>query len=114
MTIRAFFFNRLNEDGEGEDHERRVREVDHRTARSIAAIVSNEVVSVEGPVCDAGIPHDYIELVEITDVDADPADLPGREEYVARIRAYVGPADAVVGTVIESPSDGTTLRRPVF
>jgi hypothetical protein len=104
MTTRVFFFNRLHEGVAGEDYERWVREVDYPKARSIPAIVSYEVVKVDGPLRDAGVPYDYIEVVEITDVDAyraDLADLPGREEFVAQIRSFIGPANAVVGTVIE-------------
>lgn len=104
MTSRVFFFNRLNENVAAADYERWVREVDYPTARSIPAIASYEVVRVDGPLRDAGVPYDYIEVVEIADVDAyraDLAGLPDREEFVAQLRSFVGPADAVMGTVVE-------------
>jgi hypothetical protein len=104
MTTRVFFFNRLNHGIDGKDYERWVREVDYPTARSIPAIVSYEVVRVDGPLRDSGVSYDYIEVVEVTDIDAYRADLdelPGRDDFVEQIRSYIGPADAVVGTLIE-------------
>ena len=104
MTTRVFFFNRLNEGVTGEAYEEWVRETDYPKARAIPAIVSYEVVRVDGPLRDSGVPYDFIEVVEVTNIDsyrADLAGLPGRDEFVTQIRSYIGHADAVIGTVIE-------------
>jgi len=104
MTTRVFFFNRLVDGVEGADYERWVKETDYPLARNIPSIISYEVVRVDGPLRDSGVPYDYIEVVEITDREsysADLADLPGREQFIAEIRSFVGPPDAVVGTLIE-------------
>jgi hypothetical protein len=101
---RVFFFNRLRDGVEGADYERWVREVDYPKARSIPSVRSYEVVRVDGPLRDAGVDYDYIEVVEIDALDSYRADLttlPGREEFVEELRSYVGPADAVHGTLIE-------------
>ena len=103
MTM-VFFFNRLSEGVEGADYERWVREVDYPKARSIPSVRSYEVIRVDGPLRDSGVDYDYIEVVEIEDLDhyrSDLAALPGREEFVTELRSYVGPADAVHGTLIE-------------
>ena len=101
---RVFFFNRLREGVDGSDYERWVREVDYPKARAIPSMVSYEVVRVDGPLRDSGVDYDYIEVVEVTDLDSyrsDLGDLPGREEFVTELRSFVGPADAVHGTLIE-------------
>jgi hypothetical protein len=104
MTTRVFFFNRLAEGADPAEYERWVREVDYPKARSIPSIRSYEVVRVEGPLRDSAVPYDYVEVVEVSDVDSyrsDLASLPGRESFVAELRAFVPTADAVVGTLIE-------------
>lgn len=104
MTTRVFFFNRLAADADPTQYERWVREVDYPKARSIPAIRSYEVVRIDGPLRDAGVPYDYVEVVEVTDVDAyraDLASLPGRDQFVAELRGFIPSADAVIGTLIE-------------
>ncbi len=98
------FLNRLVEGAIGADYERWIVEMDYPTARSIPSIISYEVMQVEGPLEDSGLDYDYIEIVEVTDIDAyrsDLATLPGRERFIEEIRSFVGPAEAVFGTVIE-------------
>jgi hypothetical protein len=104
MTTRVFFFNRLNTGVSGADYERWVREVDYPKARAIPSIVSYDVVRVDGPLRDSGVPYDYVEVVEVSDLEsyrAELASLPDRETFVADLRSFIGPADAVHGTVIE-------------
>jgi len=101
---RVIFFNRLVEGVAGADYEHWVVDKDYPTARSIPSIISYEVVRVEGPLRDQGLDYDYIEIVEVTDIDAYRSDLdalPGRERFIEEIRSFVGPAEAVFGTVIE-------------
>lgn len=104
MTTRVFFFNRLARGADPEAYERWVRDVDYPKARAVPSIRSYEVVRVDGPLRDTGIPYDYVEVVEVTDLDAYRADLaalPGREQFVAELRSFIPSADAVVGTLIE-------------
>ena len=104
MTTRVFFFNRLREGVEGADYERWVRDVDYPKARSIPAIQSYEVVRLDGALRDDDVPYDYVEVVEVSDLDdyrRDLGQLPGREEFVAQLRGFVGEAVAVHGTLIE-------------
>jgi hypothetical protein len=104
MTTRVFFFNRLAEGVDPAAYERWVREVDYPKARSIPSILSYDVVRIDGPLRDAGVPYDYVEVVEVSDLEAyrsDLASLSDREQFVAELRAFVPSADAVFGTLIE-------------
>jgi hypothetical protein len=104
MTTLVFFLNRLAEGVRGDDYERWVRERDYPTARALPSICSYEVVRLDGPLREGPVPYDYIEVVEVTDLDAyrtDLARLPGREEFVAELRGFIGEAVAVHGTLIE-------------
>ena len=104
MAPRVFFLNRLAEDVDGADYERWVRDVDYPKARAIPAIRSYEVVRLDGPLRDDDIPYDYVEVVEVTSLDdyrRDLAELPGRDEFVAELRSFIGEAVAVHGTLIE-------------
>lgn len=101
---RVFFFNRLRPGVAGADYEAWVREVDYPTARAIPSIVSYEVVRVDEPFRDSGIPYDYIEVVEVTDTDTYRRDLENlldRDRFIEQLRSFVAPADAVVSTLIE-------------
>ena len=101
---RVFFFNTLRDGVDGEDYERWLRDVDYPKARSIPSVVSYEVVRIDGPLRDAGVDYDYLEVVEVTDLEsykADLAELPGRDAFVAELRSFVGPADAAHGTLID-------------
>lgn len=104
MRTRVLFFTRLRDDTLAADYERWVVETDYPTARTIPAIVSYEVMRVEGPLHDAGLDYDYIEVVEVEDIDSyrdDLAGFSGRERFVEQIRSFLGPAEAVYGPVIE-------------
>lgn len=100
----VFFFNRLHAEVDPADYERWVRETDYPTARALSAIRSYDVVRLDGPLRDDEVPFDYVEVVEITDLDAYRealTELPNREAFVAEIRSFVAEATAVHGTLIE-------------
>jgi hypothetical protein len=104
MTTRVFFFNRLADDADPAAYERWIRDVDYPKARSIPSILSYEVVRVDGPLRDSSAPYDYVEVVEVSDLEAyksDLASLPGREQFVAELRSFVPSADAAFGTLID-------------
>ena len=103
MAARVIFCTRLVEGASGEDYERWVVDTDYPLARSLDTIESYEVMRVQGPFADAGLDYDYIEVVDVTDIDgyrSELATFPGRERFVSEIRSFLGPPDAVWGTVI--------------
>ncbi len=105
MTTRVFFFNKLRNGVDGADYEQWVRDVDYPTARSIPSIMSYEVVRLDGSLLEDGaVPYDYVEVIEVTDLDAYRADLPNipdREGFVAQLQSYIGEVERVHGTLIE-------------
>jgi hypothetical protein len=104
MTTMVFFLNTLRDGADPDDYERFVRDVDYPKARAIPSIVRYDVVRIDGPLHDAEVPFGYLEIVEVTDLVAyrsDLAELPGRAEFVAELRSYVGGAVAIHGTLIE-------------
>jgi hypothetical protein len=104
-TKRVFFLCRLREGVDRAEYEQWVRDVDIPTALAVPAIVSYEVVRLDGPVRDGAVPYDYVEVIEIsTDMDTYKQDLegiPDRPRFIAEWRSFVGETDAVHGTVIE-------------
>lgn len=104
MTSHVFFLNSLRPGAEAVDYERWLRDVDYPTARSLASIKSYNVVRVDGPLREAGVPCDYVEIVEIEDLESyrqDIAGLPGREQFVEELRSFVGDTQAFHGTIVE-------------
>jgi REDY-like protein HapK len=104
MATRVFFLNKLATGVDRSDYERWVRERDYPTARAIPSIRSYDVVRLDGPLREGDVPYDYVEVVEVADLDdyrADLAALPGRDEFVDELRGFVGEAIAVYGTTIE-------------
>jgi hypothetical protein len=104
MTTHVFFLNALREGAEASEYERWLREVDYPTARSLPAIKSYQVVRVDGPLREDPAPCDYVEIVEITDLEhyqRDIATLPGREQFIEQLRSFIGSANAFHGTVID-------------
>lgn len=104
MTSHVFFLNSLRPGAEAAAYERWLRDVDYPTARSLASIKSYNVVRVDGPLREAGVPCDYVEIVEIEDLESyrqDIAGLPGREQFVEELRSFVGDTQAFHGTIVE-------------
>ena len=104
MTTHVFFLNTLRPDAEAAEYERWLREVDLPTARSLPSIASYQVVRVDGPLRDADAPCDYVEIVEISDLEryrADLTALPGRERFVEQLRSFIGDANAFHGTIVD-------------
>jgi hypothetical protein len=104
MTSHVFFLNSLRPGAEAADYERWLRDVDYPTARSLPSIKSYNVVRVDGPLREASAPYDYVEIVEIQDLEnyrQDIAGLPGRAQFVEQLRSFIGDAQAFHGTIIE-------------
>jgi hypothetical protein len=103
-TKMVFFLNTLAEDADPGEYEKWVKEVDYPKARSLPSIARYEVVRIDGPLRDDPAPFDYLEIVEVADLDTYRSDLeglPGRAEFVAQLRSFVGNAVAIHGTVID-------------
>jgi hypothetical protein len=88
----VFWFSRLRPGVEAADYERWVREVDYRAAKDIPSIRSYRVHRVSGPCLGETTPYDYVEVVEITDIDAYRRDIeqhPAAQKIAAEIGDYV-------------------------
>jgi hypothetical protein len=106
MAHRVFFLNKLREGVTPSEYERWVREVDYPFARSIPSIDSYVVARLDATLDgDGSTPYDFIEVVEVTDLDAYKADLstdrPEIQAFDEDWLKYVGEAVAVIGQVIE-------------
>lgn len=102
MTM-VFFLNTLHEGVDPADYERFVREVDYPTARALPSIERYDVIRIEGPLRDKAADFEYLEIVEVSDLERykeELSTLPGREEFIARLRSFVADATAVHGTLI--------------
>ncbi|WP_034269573.1 hypothetical protein [Haloechinothrix halophila] len=104
MTTHVFFLNKLRQDCDRDEYERWLREVDYPTARSLSSIEDYRVVRLEGMLSESELPCDYVEIVEISDLDAyakDIGDFPGRERFLEQLASFVDDAIITHGTVIE-------------
>jgi hypothetical protein len=100
----VFFLNRLHAHVRAEDYERWVKEVDYPTARTIPSIIDYKVTRIEGLLNgDTVPPYQYIERVEITDLDSYRRDLdaPALDEFKQAWMAWVAESVGLHGTIIE-------------
>lgn len=106
MAHRVFFLNKLRDGVSPADYERWVREFEYPFARGIPSIKSYLVTrldeSLEG---DEKPPYDFVEVVEVIDLEAYKADLstdkPEIQAFDEQWLKYVGKAVAVYGEVVE-------------
>jgi hypothetical protein len=104
MALRVFFLNRLHEGADREEYEAWIRRVDYPVARAQGAITSYTVTRVGGTLSGEGdSPYDYLEVIEITDLEAYRAlgSLPEFEELLREWSQYVAEAVMIHGEVIE-------------
>ncbi len=88
----VFWFSRLRPGVNAADYERWVREVDYRAAKDIPSIRSYRVHHINGPCLGDTTPYDYVEVVEITDIDDYRRDIqqhPAAQKIAAEIGHYV-------------------------
>jgi hypothetical protein len=98
----VFFLNKLREGVT--DYEQWVREVDYPKARSLATIKSYVVARTPTTLEGEPSPYDYIERVEVTDIDAyrqELADAEGMQDFFQQWSSRVGESVAVYGDEIE-------------
>ncbi len=79
-----------------------MREFDYPTARSLPSIVSYHNFRLNAPLRKADVSYDYIEVIEVTDLEAYRRDLESAQarELGRQIAAYLVPADSYWGEVI--------------
>jgi hypothetical protein len=100
----VFFLNRLRPGASGADYERWVREVDYPTARALPPIKSYVVAKMAATLDGQPAPYDYVERVEITDLDDYRAALadPSMEAFAKEWSSHIGESIAVYGEEIDS------------
>ena len=104
MAHRVFFLNRLREGADAEEYEAWIRRVDYPIARAQGAITSYTVTRIAGTLSGEGeSPYDYLEVIEITDLDAYRARgaLPEFEQLLREWSQYVAEAVMIHGEVID-------------
>jgi hypothetical protein len=104
MAHRVFFLNRLRESADRAEYEAWIRRVDYPVARAQDAIRSYTVTRIDGTLTGEGeSPYDYLEVIEISDLDAYRAlgDLPEFRQLLEEWSGYVADAVLVHGEVIE-------------
>ena len=106
MAQRVFFLNTLREGVDPADYERFVREVDYPFARSLPTIRSYVVTRLEGLFNGGPALYDYLEVVEITDLEdyrtsLDPSGSPEVQKFFDEWSSFVGESLVVYGEVIE-------------
>ena len=100
----VFFLARLRHGVTPEAYETWVRSFDYPTARSIPSIRSYKTHRLQGAFRQAAVSYDYIEVVDITDLEAyrrDLAELPQAQELRRQIGMYLEPSDSYWGQVVE-------------
>lgn len=104
MAKRVFFLARLREGVDPGEYEQWVREVDLPTARAIPSVNRYDVVRIDGALRDNEVPYDYIEILEVTELETyrrELEEIPDRAGFSAQWRSFVGEVIAVHGTAIE-------------
>ncbi len=100
----VFFLNRLRQGASSADYERWVREVDYPTARALPPIASYVVAKMAATLDGQPAPYDYIERVEITDLDDYRAALadPSMATFAKEWSSHISESVAVFGEEIDS------------
>ena len=106
MAQRVFFLNRLREGVDPEAYERFVREVDYPFARRLPTIRSYVVTRLDGLFEGGDAPYDYLEVVEITELEEyrrslDPSTSPEVQAFFEQWSSFVSESLVVFGEVIE-------------
>jgi hypothetical protein len=105
MAQRVFFLNNLKPGVDPGAYEAWIRERDYPVARKQDAISSYVVTRIDGAVSEGDeSPYQYLEVIEITDIEAYRAGLKGNPEFellLSEWSEYVGESVMVYGEVID-------------
>ena len=103
---KVFWFSNLQPGVKAEDYERWVREVDYVLAKEIPSIINYRVYHIKGACLgDDPAPYDYVEIVEITDIDVYRHEIRNHaaaEKIIAEIRNYVESKGNAWGVEVEA------------
>jgi hypothetical protein len=100
----VFFLNRLRDGVEPAEYEQWVRTVDYPVARALKTINSYVVAKTASTLDGKPSPYDYIERVEVTNIDDyrnELANAAGMDDFRIQWSARVGESVAVFGEEIE-------------
>jgi REDY-like protein HapK len=106
MATRVFFLNTLRDDVDPRDYERFVREVDYPFAARLETIETYVVTRLDGLFDGGPPPYHYLEVVEITELEAyrnslDPNSSAEVREFFDQWSSFVESSLVVYGEVIE-------------
>lgn len=98
----VFWFSDLKAGADAAAYERWVQQTDYRLANEVACVKHYRVHRIEGPAEPGGnCPFDYIEVLEVTDIDAYRAalkDHPAIRQIIAEIGQFVEGVGSAWGT----------------
>ncbi len=97
------FLARLRPGVDPAAYERWVREVDYPTARSLPSIVAYTNYRLVAPLRKADVRYDYLEVIQITDLEAYRRDLarPELQRLREQLATFIEPSDNFVAEPIE-------------
>ncbi len=102
----VFWLSRLQPGVEPAEYERFLREVDYPAARRVPSIIRYQSIRLQGPaVGNEPLPFDFIDLAEVTDIEAYRHDLqhhPAVHEVHGASGKYVQTVGNVWGVVVEA------------
>ena len=105
MAQTVYFLNNLHNNIDPRDYEDWIRRVDYPIARKQESIVSYVVARLDGTVDGKEeSPYDYLETIEITDIDAYRDGMNGNSEFDQLLKewsTYVAESVMVYGEIIE-------------
>ena len=106
MATRVFFLNKLREGVDPRDYERFVREVDYPFSARLETISRYVVTRLEGLLDGGPAPYDYLEVVDITDLEEyrkslDPSASVEVQDFFDQWSSFVDSSLVVYGDVIE-------------
>ncbi len=98
----VFFLARLKPGVDPNTYERWVGEVDYPTARRFPSIIAYTNHRLVGPFRKADVHYDYLEVIQVTDLDAYRADLssPAARELRRQLMEFIEPSDNFVGEAL--------------
>lgn len=100
----VFFLNKLRSGVDPAEYEQWIRSVDYPVARALKTINSYVVAKTATTLDGKPSPYDYIERVEVTNIDDyrdELANAPGMDDFFSQWSSRVGESIAVFGDEIE-------------
>ncbi|MDQ7857632.1 MAG: hypothetical protein QN174_01850 [Armatimonadota bacterium] len=96
------FLARLKPGVDPAAYERWVREVDYPRARRLPSVISYVNHRLQAPLRKADVHYDYLEILQVTDLDAYKQDLarPDILDLRRQLMEFIEPSDNWIGEVI--------------